>query len=118
MLILIMRNMANNNMYIIQNFFAFLHLFKVTLVISLESKFFSSILSLHSSTNLSINLFYTCRFYNRNILQHHMIYRVHIHICWTPVKSFITHSLVNQFFAFTSAFICIPSLFIIKNTSI
>ena len=31
MLILIMRNMANNNMYIIQNFFAFLHLFKVTI---------------------------------------------------------------------------------------
>ena len=82
MLILIMRNMANNNIYIIQNFFAFLHLFKVTLVISLESKFFSSILSLHSSTNLSINFFYTCRFYNRNILQHHVIYRVHIHICW------------------------------------
>ena len=62
MLILIMRNMANNNMYIIQNFFAFLHLFKVKLVISLESKFFSSILSLHSSTNLSINFFYTCVF--------------------------------------------------------
>ena len=48
MLIFIMRNMINDNMYIIPDLHTFLHSFKVTLDISISL--------LHSSTNLSINL--------------------------------------------------------------
>ena len=35
-----MRNITNNNMYVIQELHTFLHSFKVTLVISFESNFF------------------------------------------------------------------------------
>ena len=41
-----------------------------------------------------------------------MIYYIQIHN-WIPNKSFITNSFVNQFFTLTSAFIFIPTLFII-----
>ena len=57
MLILITRNMANNTMYIIQDPNTFLYPLKDILVIS-----FPSIFSLHSSTNLSINLFLQLKF--------------------------------------------------------
>ena len=61
MLILIKRNVTDN-MSIIQELRTFLHSFKVTLVISLESIFFSLIFSPHSSTNLSTNLFLHLQF--------------------------------------------------------
>ena len=51
MLIFIMRNMTNDNMYIILDLHTFLHSFKVTLDIS--------IFLLNSLTNLSINLYPT-----------------------------------------------------------
>ena len=60
MLILIMKNITNNTMYAVhelrsRDLHTFLHSFKVSLVISIECNFFSSIILIHSSTNLSIN---------------------------------------------------------------
>ena len=70
-----MKNMTNNTMYTVRDSYTFLYSFKVTLVIS-----FPSIFSLHSSTSLLINLF-LFKFYNLNILLHHMIYHIYIHNC-------------------------------------
>ena len=55
-----MKNITNNAMYAVhelrsRDLHTFLHSFKVSLVISIECNFFSSIILIHSSTNLSIN---------------------------------------------------------------
>ena len=57
MLILIMKNMADNIIYIVQELYTFLCSFKVTLV-----NLFSLIFSIHSSTSLSISLFLKLQF--------------------------------------------------------
>ena len=57
MLILIMKNMTNNTIYTVQDPRKFSQSFKLTLIIS-----FLSVFSLHSSTNLSINLFQHLQF--------------------------------------------------------
>ena len=65
-----------------------------------------------------LTFFYADNFHSRNILQHHMIYRIHIHNYLDSKKSFIASTFINQFFAFTPAFIIIPTLLIVKNTCI
>ena len=55
-------------------------------------------------------VFYTYNFHNLNILQHYTIYHIRITIARIPKKYFITYSFVNYFFAFTSAFIFVPTL--------
>ena len=76
---------------------------------SLQIILFPSIFSLHST-------FCIDNFHNLNILQHHMIIAFTFTVTKIPNKFFITTALINQFFTFTSAFIFISTLFIIKNT--
>ena len=70
MLILIIRNMTNNNMYITQELHTFLHSFY------LKVNFFHILQLIYHLT-----YFYIGSFYNLNILQHHMIYHIHIQNC-------------------------------------
>ena len=66
---LIAKNIENNTMYSVQE----LHLFLCSAI------FTSSIFSVHSSVSLSTNFSCTYNFYYLDILQHHMIYHIHIH---------------------------------------
>ena len=77
--ILIVKSIEKNTMEGVQEHsHIFSYLFPCSAKVILVS-FTSSISSEHSSTNLSINIFYICNFRSQNILQHHMIYHIHIH---------------------------------------
>ena len=72
---LIVKIIENNTMYNVQeDLNTFLGSAKVIL-----ASFTSSTISVHSSTNLSTDFFYTYNFQSLNTYQHPMIYHIHIH---------------------------------------
>ena len=87
--------------------------------------FFFSIFSVHSlaelsSTNLFTNLF--LHFFLIFIVQ--ILTKITGFITFAltvtkiPNKSFIAYAFINQFFAFAPAFIIIPTLLVIRNTTV
>ena len=93
--IIIKKEIANNTMYIVQEFYILLLSFKVTLWMIL----FSSIFSLHSSTNLLISSFlYLQLLWSKFCLMPHDLSHSHSHTLGFQIKSFITFIFVNQFF--------------------
>ena len=78
-----MKNIANNTMYTMQE----LHFFHNHLELNYKLFYFEVIPS-HQSFHYILQLIYqlsvfcTYSFYILNILQHHMNYHIHIHICW------------------------------------
>ena len=62
MLILIMKNITKNTMYIVQELHIFYNDLKLNYKCLLEVIFFSSIFSIHSSNNLSTNFFLHLQF--------------------------------------------------------
>ena len=96
-----------------KNYIHFCIHFKLNWSFHLKVVFLWSIFSLHSSTNLSTNLFLHLQIFS-NIT---WFIGFTFTTAMLQIKSLITYFFVNQFFAFASAFIFIPSLFIVTNTS-
>ena len=85
----------NNIMYTVQE-----HLHTFSYSFSCSAKVISAILiseifSGLTSTNLSTNFFCTYNLNSLNILQHHMIYRIHIHNYY-DFKKILYHSCLHQ----------------------
>ena len=114
MLTLIMKDIIKNKMYIVHELDIFhnylewnyksFYLSATALDVIPSHRYFHYILQLV----YQLNFFYTYSFYNLNLQFTFTIARI-------LVRSFITHSFVDQLFAFTSAFIFTPSLFIITT---
>ena len=96
-----------------KNYIHFYIHFKLNWSFHLKVVFLWSIFSLHSSTNLSTNLFLHLQIFS-NIT---WFIGFTFTTAMIQIKSLITYFFVNHFFAFASAFIFIPSLFIVTNTS-
>ena len=78
-----MKNTTKSTMYIVQELCSQeLHIFFNHLELNYKSFYFDVIPShQYFYYFLELNIFYGFSFYNLNILQYHMIYRIHIHNC-------------------------------------
>ena len=78
--VFIIKNTENNTIHTIQESDVLLLLLdEIISKVLLQSILFSSIFSIHSSSNLSIILFLQLQFYNLNTLQYRMIYHIYTH---------------------------------------
>ena len=119
MLILIMKNITNNTMYIVQE----LHIFSCSFKVNYKS-FYSDLIPSHQYFHYVLQLihqltfFYTYHFSNLNILHHHMIFHIHLYNCQDS-KQILYHIILCQ--SILCIHICIylhSILFIITNTCI
>ena len=93
------------------------HQYNISARVILAS-FTSSTVSVHSSTNLSSNFLCTYNFHSLNIHQCHTLYHITFTLTITRIKiNSLSHTPLSINSLFTSAFIFIPTFFIITNIS-